>query len=51
MKRIKESKLFRSSDLYLCAFLVAKGAKLLSTDAENPHRIEFLLTQTCNRRP
>jgi hypothetical protein len=44
MKRIKESKLFRSSDLYLCAFLVAKGAKLLSTDAENPHRIEFLLT-------
>lgn len=44
MKRIEESKLFRSSDLYLCAFLIAKGAKVLSTDADNPDRIEFLLT-------
>ena len=44
MKRIEESKLFRSSDLYLCAFLIAKGAELLSTDAANPNRVEFLLT-------
>ena len=43
MKRIEESRLFRSSDLYLCAFLIAKGAKLLSTDAANPDRIEFLI--------
>jgi len=43
MKRIEESKWFRSSDLYLCAFLVAKGAQLLSTDADDPDRIEFLL--------
>jgi hypothetical protein len=44
MKRIEESKLFRSSDLYLCAFLVAKGAALLSADADNPNRVEFMLT-------
>ena len=43
MKRMEESNLFRSSDLYLCAFLVAKGAELLSTDADNPDRVEFLL--------
>ena len=43
MKRIGENRLFRSSDLYLCAFLVARGAELLSTVADNPVRVEFLL--------
>ena len=44
MQRIEENQVFRSSDLYLCAFLVAKGAKLWATDAGNPDRVGFLLT-------
>jgi hypothetical protein len=43
MARIDEGRIFRSSDLYLCAFLVAKGAELWATDASNPNRVEFLL--------
>jgi hypothetical protein len=44
MKKTDKNEVFRSSDLYLCAFLIAKGAQLFSVDAEDPERVGFLLT-------
>ncbi len=48
MQRCDESKLFRTSDLYLAAYLIARGLRLWATDPHDLARVVFVLTPRPN---
>lgn len=43
-ERIWEDLIFRTSDLYLAAYLLTRGLRLWAPDRHDPARVEFVLT-------
>jgi hypothetical protein len=44
MQRTATDSFFKTSDLYMAAYLHTRGLQLWGTDAENPDRVVFILT-------